>query len=551
MKYSHHSWAHLFTLAAATAVAFSCCSPAMARTHKHHADSQASASVHRHHSDAADRPASRHHHSDSQASSSDSTSRHKRHHSSDQTASTSSRRRHRSDQADSSDTGSSRHRHSKRDQSADTATSVRRHRSVHEAQDSSSSDQSAHLTRHERRLLKLHEEHLAQIQADHADRAKHLTRRERRLLAEHEARVAHLQHLAALDKKAQAHKAHLAHLAKIQAAQHAARLAQIAAKHGHVFKGTLAEISQAKRLQAQHKARLAKIQALHNARLAKIQAKYKEHLERLAILQAQHEARLQKLKEQHEAQAAINPSSSIHEWNDYAAGVPVKIIVVDLNDPRVQVSALLSANGIGSSEPFSHMIARAHPDVAVTGTFFSLDNLHPIGDIVIKGNLAYFGGMGTALCITPNNHADMITVPWGHHHDWSGYDCVVACGPRLLQDSKIVLDPHAERFKDQHMLAPNSRIGVGITKDNKLVFVMTHKAIYLGRLAKVMKALGCRQAMNLDAGTSTGFYCGGHLLARPGRRLTNAIVVYAKGKSDERTAGRSPHVQTASTKPPL
>jgi len=206
----------------------------------------------------------------------------------------------------------------------------------------------------------------------------------------------------------------------------------------------------------------------------------------------------------------------------------VQVVLVDLNKPQIKVSALLSEGGIGSSEPFTEMIQRSHPNVAVTGTFFSLDNLKPVGDIVIDGSLAYFGGMGTALCITPTNHADMITVPWGHHHDWSGYDCVVACGPRLLKGGDIWLDPHAERFKDQHMLAPNSRIAVGITPGNKLVFAMTRDRIYLGKLAKVMRDLGCSEAMNLDAGTSTGFYCNGHLIARPGRWLTNAIVVHVK-----------------------
>ena len=218
---------------------------------------------------------------------------------------------------------------------------------------------------------------------------------------------------------------------------------------------------------------------------------------------------------------------AIREWETSALQVPLKVITVDLNDPGVRVSGVIARDGIGSAEPFTRMIRRTQPDVAVTGTFFSLDNLHPVGDIVLNGDLAYFGGMGTALCITPDNRADMITVPWGRHHDWNGYTFVIACGPRLLERGQVVLDPHAEHFKDRHMLAPNSRIGVGITRGNKLVFAMTHKRIYLGRLAKVMRSLGCVQAMNLDAGTSTGFYCNGHLIARPGRWLTNAIVVHA------------------------
>jgi hypothetical protein len=244
---------------------------------------------------------------------------------------------------------------------------------------------------------------------------------------------------------------------------------------------------------------------------------YRAHIARFL---ADHRIRLAEMR------GTLN-SKSIRSWRDYVLSVPIRLISVDLNDPSVKVSALLARDGIGSAESFSKMIRRSQPDVAVTGTFFSLDNLRPVGDIVINGDLAYFGGMGTALCITRDNLAEMVTVPWGHHHDWSNYEFVMACGPRLLEDHEIVLDPKSERFKDRHMLAPNSRIGVGITATNKLIFVMTKKPIYLGRLAKIMRTLGCSQAMNLDAGTSTGFYYEGDMMARPGRWLTNAIVVYA------------------------
>ena len=85
------------------------------------------------------------------------------------------------------------------------------------------------------------------------------------------------------------------------------------------------------------------------------------------------------------------------------------------------------------------------------------------------------------------------------------------------------------------MLAPNSRIAVGITKGNKLVFAMTRAPIFLGRLAKVMKNLGCVDAMNLDGGGSTTLVHRGHLLNRPyseqdqpapaSRPIVSAIVV--------------------------
>jgi hypothetical protein len=250
---------------------------------------------------------------------------------------------------------------------------------------------------------------------------------------------------------------------------------------------------------------------------------------RLAQQQAAHNARIAAHNAHKVAlQGDGSGGRSIKFWQTEAQGVPVKVITVDLNDSNVKVSAVMALKGNGTSEPFRQMIERANPNVAVTGTFFSLDNLFPVGDIVIDGSLVHFGGMGTALCITPDNHADMVTCEWGRHHDWTPYDFVVACGPRLLHHGRTVLDPRAERFRDQHMLAPNSRIAVGITPGNKLVFVMTHKPIYLGRLAAVMRSVGATEAMNLDAGTSTGFYYNGATLAKPGRKLTNMIVVYGR-----------------------
>jgi hypothetical protein len=317
-------------------------------------------------------------------------------------------------------------------------------------------------------------------------------------------------------------------------------------RHRHLTQRVAATLTRAQRIREIRKQRAEKIAQRHELIVYR-----KMHLYRLFLDEKL--AKEEKIEQAiafraHLAQITINrrerlaemngelASKSIRAFQEYVTNVPIRLISVDLNDPTVKVSALLARHGIGSAEPFSGMIRRSQPDVAVTGTFFSLDNLKPVGDIVINGGLAYFGGMGTALCITRDNRAEMVTVPWGHHHDWSNYDFVMACGPRLLEDHEIVLDPQSERFHDQHMLAPNSRIGVGITANNKLVFVMTKDPIYLGRLAKIMRELGCSQAMNLDAGTSTGFYYEGNMMASPGRWLTNAIVIYANQRPVEPSA---------------
>ena len=346
--------------------------------------------------------------------------------------------------------------------------------------------------RHEKRLIQvLHVQHVAARGAkqEHTARLAKLdaiSRRRHQMLAQ--AAGAHARRLALLRTK---------HLA--QSSAHAQRLAALLAAHNaHLG----ASRTRSAEVRAAHDARLARrntqsahLQAAHDARL-------RAHQQALAQKALNARARLAKVQAIHNARLATQRSHwvalhgdgsggrSIRFWQAEAAGVPVKCITVDLNDDNVKVSAVMARKGTGTSEPFRQMILRAQPNVAVTGTFFSLDNLRPVGDIVIDGSLIHFGGMGTALCITPDNRAQMVTCEWGRHHDWSPYDFVVACGPRLLRRGRVVLDPHAERFRDQHMLAPNSRIAVGITRGNKIVFVMTHKPIYLGRLALVMRAVG-------------------------------------------------------------
>ncbi len=379
---------------------------------------------------------------------------------------------------------------------------------------------------HEKKWQRLHDAKVAARAAHRPARAAHATASvpkrpsAARVSASHvlAARARHLAALAAAQaqsaERALKHKQNLARQAEIAAAW-ADRRREIAALHRQ-------------KVLAAARARTENARRLHAARVAAGRARW----------EALH--------------GDGSGGKSLRFWQTGAAGVPVKVISVNLNDPDVKVSAVMAAQGNGTAEPFRQMISRAQPNVAVTGTFFSLGDLQPVGDIVIDGNLIHFGGMGTALCITPENHAAMVTCQWGRHHDWSPYDFVVACGPRLLHDGRVALDPRAERFRDKHMLAPNSRIAVGITHGNTLFFVMTHSPIGLGKLARVMQTLGAADAMNLDAGTSTGFYYNGATLAKPGRKLTNMIVVYGRRDRYEHALGQlvpSAYRRSASRRP--
>jgi exopolysaccharide biosynthesis protein len=209
-----------------------------------------------------------------------------------------------------------------------------------------------------------------------------------------------------------------------------------------------------------------------------------------------------------------------------AAGVPLKVITVDLNDPNVKITGALTKFGAGHSEPFAQMVHRASPTVAITGTFFCPYSRNPIGDIVIDGQLAHFGGLGTALCITDTNDVEFVRPAKYTHQDWSRYDFVMCSGPRLVTDGIAYVEPWTEGFHDKHMLNRNGRLAVGVTPGNHLVFVATREPVYLSRLAKAMTALGVRDAINLDAGSSMGLHYKGETLIRPSRWLTNLILVY-------------------------
>lgn len=183
----------------------------------------------------------------------------------------------------------------------------------------------------------------------------------------------------------------------------------------------------------------------------------------------------------------------------------------------------------GGDEAFTGMVQRAGAVAAINGTFFDKYTRRPIGDIVVHGQLRHSGRMGTAMAITPDNQVRFGRVVWGHAADWSGYETVLACGPTLVKDGHIPLDPSGERFRDPHVLGAGVRSAVGLTAERRLLLVSIPRAITLSKLAAVMQALHCVDAMNLDGGASMAMYYRGKVVLPAGRRLTNVLVVSEKG----------------------
>lgn len=217
-----------------------------------------------------------------------------------------------------------------------------------------------------------------------------------------------------------------------------------------------------------------------------------------------------------------------------ALGVPVHVVTVNLNSPHVRISPALARHGIGSAEGFGSMLSRLQPAAAITGTFFCVKSLLPVGDIVIDTNRIVKGSVGTGLCFGPDNRVDVINLGDPRSVEWLGYTSVICSGPRLLTNGVVTLSPKTEGFYDRALFRKARRSAIGVTPANKLLMVTVNRPIYLSKLAQIMKHLGAVDAVNLDGGTSTALYFKGRVPSHPGRNLTNLIVVYESPEKFEK-----------------
>ncbi len=210
---------------------------------------------------------------------------------------------------------------------------------------------------------------------------------------------------------------------------------------------------------------------------------------------------------------------------------PVHVVYADLNDKDVKVTVAISKRGRGSSEPASSIVSRTRPTAAITGTFFDTRTLIPTGDIQICGTRVHSGCVGSALCITKDNQAKVIPCKQRSEYKNAPYETVLQAGPTLVMDGRISMNPRAEGFKDPRLFAATKKTAVGVTATNKIVLVSVNTPVSMRKLAKIVQRLGCTQAILLDGGTSTAMYAGGRFVSRPGRRLTNLLLVYQTAES--------------------
>jgi hypothetical protein len=223
----------------------------------------------------------------------------------------------------------------------------------------------------------------------------------------------------------------------------------------------------------------------------------------------------------------------------YVGGIPVHLILANLRHPEVKVAAMVARGGIGHAERFESMLRRARPSAALTGTFFGLRNNLPTGDIIVNRRNLFRGFVGTALAITNGNVVSFISTGYKEAPSWHLFDTVIRTGPRLVNARELVVAPREEGFRTLGRHVPRTRTAVAITARSQLLLVAVKKPISLYRLGLLMQHLGAYHAAALDGGTSTAMSMGGRVIASPGRRLTNLLLIYG---SRERYERARPHL---------
>lgn len=217
-------------------------------------------------------------------------------------------------------------------------------------------------------------------------------------------------------------------------------------------------------------------------------------------------------------------------------GVSAYVVRADLKDRRVRVVTCVSRGFPGRAESFASVLARTHPCAAINGTFFGVRNLAPAGDLVVAGRPIYFGRLRRAFAINGDGAVRLLPVFAGRSTGWEGFHSAVAAGPTLISNGRVSLAPAQEGFFDGAVFRSARRSAVGLTSGGELLFVVTTQAVRLSALARFMQKLGAVDALNMDGGSSCGLSFRGKMLVRPGRGLTNWILIYDDGRDVSRMA---------------
>lgn len=207
-------------------------------------------------------------------------------------------------------------------------------------------------------------------------------------------------------------------------------------------------------------------------------------------------------------------------------GVHVKVVRVNLENPKVRVLPVLPLNVFKRGAQFNALVSGSSAVAVLNAGHFHPRTFSPVGDLIYNGRYLNRGRLRTGLAITSANEVQLWLRPYAPNP--RGLETLIGTGPLLIHGGKINPVPKAEGYTDPAIWGLAARTAVGIVSKKKLVFVSTRQRLSLRQLARVMKALGARDAIALDGGSSVGFAWRGTVLIHPKRKIAFGVGVYIR-----------------------
>ncbi len=218
--------------------------------------------------------------------------------------------------------------------------------------------------------------------------------------------------------------------------------------------------------------------------------------------------------------------NSVRLENRKVLGVHIKLVYVNLENPRVKVAPVVPQKLFKKGTRFDTMVAGSSAVALFNGGYFHPSTFSPVGDLVHQGRWINKGRLRTGLAISYTNEVKL----WLRRGDVSPrqLESLIGTGPLLIRAGKINPVPKAEGYQDRAVWSKAPRSAIGIITKKKLVLVSTRERLSLRELGKVMRALGARDAIALDGGSSVGMAWKGKVLIHPKRKIAFGLGVYVK-----------------------
>lgn len=211
----------------------------------------------------------------------------------------------------------------------------------------------------------------------------------------------------------------------------------------------------------------------------------------------------------------------------YAAGVPCHVVYIDLRCTSLRLQTVRARDLGARFLDFKSFVRQTRALAAINGTFFDVKSGAIICNLVRNGKLLESGGAGHTFALGKDGKMRWLNTAGrsGGRVNWKNTALALSAGPTLVRKHQVVLCPEAEGFSDPGLFRQAARSGMATTRSGRLLLVSVHKPIRLGHFAAAMKALGAQDAINLDGGTSCGMFVRGSYICKPGRPLTNVLLV--------------------------